>query len=107
MRRTSSERVRKDLGRRVSELRRAQTLTQAELAERMRVSTNYLARVEGGRENLTIDSLAKLADVFGVPVLHLFLPPADTAVRLGRPPSVPGSAAIARKSHTRRPGSVA
>ena len=102
MRRTSSEQVRKDLGRRVSELRRAKTLTQAQLAETMGVSTNYLARVEGGRENLTIDSLAKLADVLAIPVLHLFLPPADTTVRVGRPRAVAESGALARKTSARR-----
>lgn len=102
MRHISSEQVRKDLGRRVSELRRAKTLTQAQLAELMGVSTNYLARVEGGRENLTIDSLSKLADVLGVPVLHLFLPPADTTVRVGRPRAVADSGALPRKTRARR-----
>jgi transcriptional regulator with XRE-family HTH domain len=89
MSRTSPEQVRKDLGRRVSEIRRAKGLTQAQLAETSNVSTPYLARVEAGRENLTLDSVTRLANLLEVPVLHLFLPPADRSVRKGRPPREP------------------
>lgn len=89
MARGRSEQVRKDLGRRVAELRRAKGLTQAQFAEASRVTTNYIARVEGGLENLTLDSVAKFGDLLQVPVLHLFLPPADRTVKKGRPRTPP------------------
>lgn len=92
MPRSSPERVRKDLGRRLAEIRRARGQTQEQLAELAGINTNYLARVEAGRENLTLDSVTKLANLLEVPVLHLFLPPADRSVRKGRPPREPAPA---------------
>ncbi len=85
MPRTSPESVRDDLGRRVSELRRGHALTQEQFAERLGVSTNYVARIEGGYENLTLDSLTRLANELMVPVEQLFVPPADRTARRGRP----------------------
>lgn len=40
----------------------------------MRVSTRYLQSVEGGRENLTLDSLAKIGSTLDVSVYELFAP---------------------------------
>jgi transcriptional regulator with XRE-family HTH domain len=87
MRRATSEEVLRDIGRRVAELRRARHLTQEELAEGANFAFKYLQRIEAGRENLTVKTLVRLADSFGVTVGQLFRAPRSRVVRLGRPPS--------------------
>jgi transcriptional regulator with XRE-family HTH domain len=75
-----------DFGRRVAELRRAKVWTQATLAERWGVSVQYVRLVEGGHENLTIESLALLASVLGVEAFELLIAPKGRAKRKpGRP----------------------
>jgi transcriptional regulator with XRE-family HTH domain len=81
----NSTRVVKDVGRRVSELRRALEITQAELADRLAVSSRYIQSVESGRENLTLESLTVLAWVLDAPVAALFEPPTSRVARPGRP----------------------
>jgi transcriptional regulator with XRE-family HTH domain len=73
------------VGRRVAELRAALGWTQEELAERAEVSVGYVRQVEGGRENLTIVSLVKLATLLGADPGDLFTLP-TTQARRGRPP---------------------
>jgi transcriptional regulator with XRE-family HTH domain len=86
MRPANRERIRKDVGRRISELRRIRGLTQEDFAALVQVSTPYIARVEGGSENLTLDSLTKLANILRATVIELFEPPRSREVRRGRPP---------------------
>lgn len=81
-----------DVGRRVAELRRAQGWTQEKFAERAEVSVGYVREVEGGHENLSLLSLAKIAALLGVSVPDLLVAPASRAVRRGRPPRVSSSA---------------
>lgn len=61
---------RKDLlrhvGRRIAQLRSEGGLTQEELAARLRISDRYLRRIEAGEMNLTLWSLAKIANKLGV-----------------------------------------
>jgi transcriptional regulator with XRE-family HTH domain len=85
MRPNDPKRIRKDVGRKVAELRRKRNLTQAGMAEAAGVSTPYLARLEGGQENLTLDSLCKVANVLDVRAAELMKPPRSRAVRRGRP----------------------
>jgi len=75
----------RDVGRRVAELRAEQGLTQEALAEKLGVSTVYVRRVELGRENLTVRSLARLATFLSVRTVDLFAPPQSREVRVGRP----------------------
>lgn len=78
--------VLRDVGRRIAELRAAQGWTQEQMAEALDVNLPYLQRIEGGRENLTVRSLARLAHVLGVRVGALFEAPTDRTVRgPGRP----------------------
>ncbi|MDO9018340.1 MAG: helix-turn-helix transcriptional regulator [Deltaproteobacteria bacterium] len=108
--------VLRGIGRRIAELRAAQGWTQEKMAEALDVNLPYLQRIEGGRENLTVRSLARLAHVLGVRVGALFEAPVDLTVRgPGRPrrprataaaptdasPAVEGDPATAA---TRRPG---
>jgi transcriptional regulator with XRE-family HTH domain len=75
------------IGRRVAELRKAQRLTQAQLAERLDVSDGYLKRIERGRENLTVRSLVLIATALGTTIEELFQEPEHKSrPRPGRPP---------------------
>jgi transcriptional regulator with XRE-family HTH domain len=75
-----------DFGRRVAELRREKGWTQQQFAERWGVSLGYVQLVEGGRENLTIESLALLAGVLKTRASALLEPPRTRPTRRpGRP----------------------
>jgi UDP-N-acetylglucosamine 1-carboxyvinyltransferase len=50
------------VGEEIRRARREQGLTQAELANRLGAAPAYVSAVEAGRENLTLGSLARLAD---------------------------------------------
>ncbi len=73
------------IGRRVAELRAEAGLTQDRLAEALAVSVQYLQRVEGGRENLTVRSLVRIATALGVAFTALFKTPRLKARKPGRP----------------------
>ena len=89
MGRTDPERILADFGRRVAELRRERGWVQSELAERLGVTLGYVQRVEAGRENLTIRSLALLAPVLRTSPYELLRPPASRPRRApGRPRKV-------------------
>jgi transcriptional regulator with XRE-family HTH domain len=77
--------VLRDLGRRVSELRRSREMTQETLAEEANVTVQYLQRIEGGRENLTVRSLVRLAKLLDVQVRELFRAPRSRRAPVGRP----------------------
>lgn len=86
MRPRTALRLRNDVGRRIAELRVAAGHTQAEIAERLGVSDQWIRHLEGGRANLTLASLARVARVFGVDPSELLKPPAVRARRRpGRP----------------------
>ena len=61
-------------GRQIRRRRRAQDLTQAQLAERVGVSVEYLGRVERGVSAPSFRLMVALAGVFGVGVRALFAP---------------------------------
>jgi len=87
---TDADKLIYEVGRRVAELRVESNLTQAELADRVDVSLKYLQRLESGQENLTLRSLANLANIFGVEVAALFCSPTNVVPRRGRPPGPGG-----------------
>ena len=87
--------VLRDVGRRIAELRAAQGWTQEKMAEALDVNLPYLQRIEGGRENLTVRSLARLAHILGVRVGALFEAPADRTVRGPGRPRRPRTTALA------------
>ncbi len=69
----------------MAELRAKAGLTQEQQAERLGLTVKYLRRIEGGGENLTVRSLAKIASEFGVPVTELFRKPCTKQAGPGRP----------------------
>ena len=70
--------LRRRVGARIAELRVARGWTQEMLAEQIEVSPRYLQAMEGGQENLTLESLAKIGNVLRVRVAELF---AETEAR--------------------------
>ncbi|MGP9538882.1 helix-turn-helix domain-containing protein [Brachybacterium sp. AOP43-C2-M15] len=61
-----TEPLKKALGAQVRDLRLVRHLSQEGLAEELGVSTRYLAGIERGERNLTLDSVDALAEQLGV-----------------------------------------
>jgi transcriptional regulator with XRE-family HTH domain len=86
VRKKDPDRILGDIGRRVAEIRREHSWTQAQCAELLGVSVNYVKSVEAGAENLTIRSLVRWAELLGVELEDLLSPPRSRAARRpGRP----------------------
>jgi len=85
MRSTDVAQLLRDVGRRVGEERIYRGLTQEQFAEEMGFSLKFTQRVEAGRENLTIKSLANLAGHLGVGLAALFRKPRTKKPGPGRP----------------------
>lgn len=51
------------------------------MAERIGTSVQWLSRIEGGGENVTIDTIVGLANALGVGVIELLEPPEQEDVR--------------------------
>lgn len=85
--REDPERLVRDVGARVAELRKAAGFTQAAFAEAMGASVQYVSRIELGHENLTLHTLAKIAGVLGVEAIELLEKPSQPAspAKRGRP----------------------
>jgi transcriptional regulator with XRE-family HTH domain len=60
----------KNVTRRIAEERRAQGLTQEQMAERLRMATKNYQRIEYG-QNLTLKMLARIANALDVRVIEL------------------------------------
>lgn len=54
------------VARRIASERRAAKMTQEELANRLGIAVRNLQRVEGGHQNLTLLTVAKIASAIGV-----------------------------------------
>lgn len=72
------------VGRKIAELRRKAGLTQEELAEKLGVGWRYVSRAERG-ENLSLLTMAKIANALGVRVKALLNEPRTIAIKQGRP----------------------
>lgn len=75
----------RQVGRRISELRKDAQLTQSELAEQAGVGVRYLQRIEAGEINLTIRSLVRFSHLLDTSVIELFREPKAPRPRRGRP----------------------
>ncbi len=62
----------KALGRKIQKLRKAQKITQEELAEMVGISRVYMGYIEQGRESPSLKLLMKLSKKMGVKVEDLF-----------------------------------
>jgi transcriptional regulator with XRE-family HTH domain len=69
------------LGTRMAELRRVQTITQVQLAEALGVSQQTVNAYEVGRRRMPVSSVPTLARLFGVSVEELLGEPLSAATR--------------------------
>ena len=60
------ERIR--IGLRVAEIRKERGWTQTELGERCGIRQTHIARIENGKYNVQIDTLAAIAKAFGMTI---------------------------------------
>ncbi|MGO9707479.1 MAG: helix-turn-helix domain-containing protein [Polyangiaceae bacterium] len=87
MPRQDPERLVTDVGRRIAELRRRAGLTQADFGRALRSTPQYVQRLEAG-QNLTLHSLAKIANALGIAVSEIFVPTEyRRPSKAGRPPT--------------------
>lgn len=68
------EQLIKHVGRRIAELREGAGLTQTELATRLGISPANLHRMERGDQNLTLRTMARVANALEVRVLDFLQP---------------------------------
>jgi transcriptional regulator with XRE-family HTH domain len=64
--------LRNDFGKRLRKIRRNQDLTQAQLAETIGVTMEFVSLLERGQTSPSFETLEKLAKALGVPVSELF-----------------------------------
>jgi transcriptional regulator with XRE-family HTH domain len=69
---------------RIGELRRARGITQEQMAERLGTAVQNYQRIEGGKQNLTLVLVARIADVLAVDPMALLERPAEPRPRRGR-----------------------
>ena len=59
------------LGQNIKKYRNKKQISQADLAERLDLSTEYICRVERGQKYLSLRKLFELADILGIKVSTL------------------------------------
>jgi len=72
------------IGKRIQRARTTAGQTQEVLAERVQISTNYLSKVENGREKPNLEMLAKISSAVDIPLTSLLadvVEGADTYLR--------------------------
>lgn len=66
--------IRKSLGKRIKELRISKTqLSQEKFALKINMDRTYLASVEAGKRNISIDNLKKIANGLNITLSELFI----------------------------------
>jgi len=65
--------VRKRLGRRVRELRKARGYSQEAFAHECDIHRTYMGDVERGERNIAIDNIVKIANALDIKLSELFL----------------------------------
>ncbi|MFO0740867.1 MAG: helix-turn-helix transcriptional regulator [Labilithrix sp.] len=79
-----AEKLKSHVGKRIAELRERQGLTQANVSEVMGTTVPNLQRIEYGMQNITIETLTKIANAIGVKVRDFFGEIEDPKARRGR-----------------------
>lgn len=67
----SDNAISQEFGRRVAVMRRTQKITLDQLADRSGVSRSMLSQIERGKANPTLAVAARIADAFGLSIVHL------------------------------------
>ena len=60
---------------RIRELRERRGITQATVAEKIATAEQNYRRIESGRQNLTLETIWRIADALGVSAWELLVPP--------------------------------
>jgi len=79
--------LQQQIGSRIKELRQLKGYTQAELAELVDLSTNYVGYLERGERTVSLQVLERLAHTLGVEVSTLFLFHERGGERASKPPN--------------------
>jgi len=66
------EKVYKDLGKKIREIRKKKKFTQEELAWKTGVSPNFIGLIERGQKSPSLETLIKIGEVLEVPVSTFF-----------------------------------
>lgn len=61
-----------DIYKKIKQLRYEQGMTLKELSEKTELSVSFLSQIERGTSSLAITSLKRIADAFGVKMIHFF-----------------------------------
>ncbi len=59
---------RERIGKRIADIRKETGISQAKLAEMSGLDQGHIARIELGKYNVGIDTLSKIAEVFGMKI---------------------------------------
>jgi len=71
MRKLDAQKTRKALGETIRAYRVSMDISQEKLAELADVHRNYIGKIERGEQNITINSLCQLAEVFKRPLSEI------------------------------------
>jgi transcriptional regulator with XRE-family HTH domain len=74
-----------DVGRKIAEIRKGRGQTQAEVSERLGIATRSYQQIELGKQNLTLKTMVKIANLLEVPMSQLLETPSTREIKLGRP----------------------
>lgn len=66
------ENIKKDVGKRIRELRKLFGLTQEELGEKANLNYKFIGELERGKVNVSLDSLSRIAKALEIHVSDLF-----------------------------------
>ncbi len=64
--------VKQEFGNRIKELRQAQSLSQEKFALQIDMDRTYLASIESGKRNVSLENIKKIADGFEISLGELF-----------------------------------
>ena len=67
-----SDKIKKEFGIRIKNIRKARGLTQEKLAENTGITLSYIAMIEGGKRNPTLDFIMRIAKGLDIEVQQLF-----------------------------------
>lgn len=64
--------ITKKFGERIKELRKQHNMSQEKFALQIEMDRTYLASVESGKRNISLENIKKIADGFGISLEELF-----------------------------------
>lgn len=82
-----AERLNKQIGSRIAELRRSKSWSQKQFASKLNNSIQWVSLLETGKQNMRVHTLVRLAMILEVEVVELFYAPGPEpdGVKRGRP----------------------